>query len=105
MLILLAAALVSAAAAVYFSFMGNPFDERSEKNGTVQGSILSEIPSEVIVAEPEKEPIEDIDSEIEKNIKNEEAEVFAEENKEAENNLTAVYKITDDHSHIGENQG
>ncbi len=80
-LILLAAALVSAAAAVYFSFRGNPFDERSEKNGTVQGSILSEIPSEVIVAEPEKEPVEDIDSEIEKNIKNEEAEVFAEENK------------------------
>lgn len=72
--VLITAALAAAAAAVYVSLCGNPWDREAVKNGTVRGSILSDIPIEVEVTEPEKEPVETIDPEMEKKISSEEAE-------------------------------
>ena len=74
MIILLAGAFFAALSAVWFSWQGNPFDKRAPKNGTVRGSILSDVPREAVVEEPEKEPVEEIEPEIEKDIVNEEAE-------------------------------
>ncbi len=87
MLLLLAAAFVSGIAAVYLSWKGNPFEKSAPKNGTVRGSILSDVPREVTVEEPEKEPVEDIDAEMEMNIVNEEAEEFVDDNKGQEVDL------------------
>ncbi len=56
--------LISAAAAVYISWKGNPLDDSAEKNGTVRGSILSEMPIEANVSEPEREPVEEIEPEV-----------------------------------------
>ncbi len=81
MLVLIAIALISVGAAVYFSWKGNPFDNSSIKNGTVQGSILSDVPLDIEVSEPEKEPVEEIDALVEKGLKNEEAPEFTEEHK------------------------
>ena len=77
-LLLILLAVISCGAAVYISWKGNPFDEMNVRNGTVQGSILSDVPVEIKVDDPEKEPVRDIDREIEKNLKNEEAEELSE---------------------------
>ncbi len=78
MLVLLSVALAAGIAAVYISWKGNPFGENASVNGTVRGSILADVPDDIIVAEPEKEPVEEIDAEMEKKILNEEAEDFNE---------------------------
>jgi len=74
MIIFLSAAALAALSAEWLSWQGNPFDKGALKNGTVRGSILSEVPRETVVEEPEKEPVEEIEPEIEKDIVNEEAE-------------------------------
>ena len=87
MILLLIVAGFAALSAVWLSWQGNPFDKGAPKNGTVRGSILSEVPRETVVEEPEKEPVEEIEPEIEKEIVNEEAEELTEEHEGKEVDL------------------
>lgn len=80
--LLLLAACVSAAAAVFISWNGIPGDRSTVKNGTVKGSILADMPGEVIVAEPEREPVKEMDPEIKSSIAEAETEELLEDKKE-----------------------
>ena len=64
MMILIMAALIAILASVIISRYGMPGDSSAVKNGTVKGSILSDVPIEAKVLEPEKEPVEEISPEI-----------------------------------------
>jgi len=64
MMILIMAALLAILASVIIPRYGMPGDSSAVKNGTVKGSILSDVPIEAKVLEPEKEPVEEISPEI-----------------------------------------
>ena len=56
MIILIVVAFCAIFASVVISWYGIPGDRSAVKNGTVKGSILSDVPREAEVSEPEKEP-------------------------------------------------
>lgn len=78
MIILIAVAFCAIFASVVISWYGIPGDRSAVKNGTVKGSILSDVPREAEVSEPEKEPVEEISPEIVENIAEADVEDFGE---------------------------
>ncbi len=61
--------LLGLAVAAVFSVLIRRYKDGSlEKNGTIKGSILSDVPIEVAVSEPEREPVEEIDPKIAEKI-------------------------------------